>query len=115
MIDQREQPLSTADLAGGTTARTTTLREPTETELRRDPQDRASEAEARILVLGHPFFTRSSEDGRFELRGVPAGRVKLATNLGGQPGAEQSVDVAPGRETSVTLGPSAATALGMIR
>jgi hypothetical protein len=47
MIDRREQPLSTADLAGGTTARTTTLREPTETELQRDPQDRASESEAR--------------------------------------------------------------------
>jgi predicted lipid-binding transport protein (Tim44 family) len=47
MIDRREHPLSTADLAGGMTARTADLREPQEAELRRAPQDRASEPEAR--------------------------------------------------------------------
>ena len=45
MIDRREHPLSTADLAGGTTARTTDLREPTDTEAQRDAQDRASQGE----------------------------------------------------------------------
>ncbi len=47
MIDRGERPLSTADLAGGTTARTADLREPQEAELQRAPQDRASELEAR--------------------------------------------------------------------
>ena len=46
MIDRGERPLSTADLAGGTTARTADVREPQEAELQRDPQDRASEPEA---------------------------------------------------------------------
>lgn len=72
----------------------------------------SSEAAAQILVLGHPFFARTDENGRFELRGVPAGHVKLATNLGGRPGPEQSVDVTPGRETKVSLVPGVATALG---
>ena len=47
MIDRREHPLSTADLAGGTTARPTDLREPTDTEMQRGAQDRASEREPR--------------------------------------------------------------------
>ena len=47
MIDRREQPLSTADLAGGTTARTTDLSEPKEAEMERGAQDRASEGEPR--------------------------------------------------------------------
>jgi hypothetical protein len=47
MIDRREHPLSTADLAAGTTARTADVREPQEAELQRVPQDRASEPEAR--------------------------------------------------------------------
>jgi hypothetical protein len=43
MIDRREHPLSTADLAGSTTARPTDLREPMDTEMQRGAQDRASE------------------------------------------------------------------------
>ena len=47
MIDRREHPLSTADLAGGTTARPTDLSEPRDTEMQRGAQDRASEREPR--------------------------------------------------------------------
>jgi hypothetical protein len=47
MIDRREHPLSTADLAAGTTARPTELREPMDTETQRGAQDRASEREPR--------------------------------------------------------------------
>jgi hypothetical protein len=47
MIDRREHPLSTADLASGTTARPTDLREPMDTETQRGAQDRASEGEPR--------------------------------------------------------------------
>ena len=50
MIDRREHPLSTADLAAGTTARPTDLSEPREqadTEMQRDDQDRASKGEPR--------------------------------------------------------------------
>ena len=71
----------------------------------------SSEAEARILVIGHPFFTTTHDDGRFELRGVPAERVRLATELGGRPGPTQAVNVVAGRETKVILDPGAATAL----
>jgi hypothetical protein len=72
----------------------------------------ASEAEGQILVLGHPFFTRTDEEGRFALHGVPAGRVTLATFRGGRPGPEQAVVVVAGGETNVTLalGASAAPA-----
>ena len=47
MIDRREHPLSTADLAGGTTAHPTDLREPMDTVTQRESQDRASEGEPR--------------------------------------------------------------------
>ena len=47
MIDRREHPLSTADLASGTTARPTDTRAPMDTEMQRDAQDRASEGEPR--------------------------------------------------------------------
>jgi len=47
MIDRREHPLSTADLASGTTARPTDPSEPMDTEMHRDAQDRASERESR--------------------------------------------------------------------
>ncbi len=47
MIDRREHPLSTADLASGTTPRPSDLREPVGTEVQRDAQDRASDAEPR--------------------------------------------------------------------
>ena len=47
MIDRREHPLSTADLAAGTTARPTDTSAPMETEMQRGAQDRASEREPR--------------------------------------------------------------------
>jgi hypothetical protein len=47
MIDRREPPLSTADLASGTTARPTDPSEPMGTEMQRGAQDRASEGEPR--------------------------------------------------------------------
>jgi hypothetical protein len=49
MIDRREHPLSTADLATGTTARPTDPSERMDTEVQRDAQDRAPESEARDL------------------------------------------------------------------
>jgi hypothetical protein len=58
MIDRREAPLSTADLAGGTTARTTDLSESKDAEMQRDAQDRASEPESRdaaATVAAHPM------------------------------------------------------------
>jgi len=47
MTDRPEHPLSTADLATGTTARPTDPREPTDTAMQRGAQDRASESEPR--------------------------------------------------------------------
>jgi hypothetical protein len=47
MIDRREHPLSTADLAAGTTARPTDTSAPMDTEMQRGAQDRASEREPR--------------------------------------------------------------------
>jgi hypothetical protein len=70
----------------------------------------ASEAEGQILVIGHPFFARTGDDGRFGLHGVPAGRVKLATVSGGRTGDERAFDVIAGGETTVTLSLGAATA-----
>ena len=43
MIDRREHPLSTADLAGGSVARPTDQSDPGDTEVERTAQDRASE------------------------------------------------------------------------
>ena len=43
MIDRREHPLSTADLAAGTTARPMDRSEPRDTEIQQDVQDPASE------------------------------------------------------------------------
>ena len=57
MIDRREHPLSTADLAGGTTARPTDLsepREPMDTEMERGAQDRASAWEPRDAATTVP-------------------------------------------------------------
>jgi len=62
-----------------------------------------SEADGQILVIGHPFFTRTDESGRFAFHGVPAERVKLAAAIGGRPGQELTADVVAGGETKVTL------------
>ena len=51
MIDRREHPLSPADLAGGTTAHPTDLREPMDTVTQREAQDRASEGEPRDVEM----------------------------------------------------------------
>ena len=70
----------------------------------------SSEAGGQILVLGHPFFASTDEHGRFAFRGVPAGRVQLATYVGGQRGPEQGIEVAPGGDLKVTLALDAALA-----
>lgn len=57
----------------------------------------AVEARGQVLVLGHPFFGWTDERGHFDLRGVPAGRLTLATYAGGQLGREQVVDLAAGQ------------------
>jgi hypothetical protein len=62
-----------------------------------------SEAEAQILVVGHPFFTRTDASGRFALHGVPAARVQLAATLDGRPGAERAVDITPQGNAELTL------------
>ncbi|MFS8068571.1 MAG: hypothetical protein ACMG6S_19605, partial [Byssovorax sp.] len=63
----------------------------------------AGEAEGKILVLGHPFFARTDATGRFAFRGVPAGRVQLATHVDGRYGPEQVVDITPGGDVKLTL------------
>ncbi len=70
----------------------------------------AGEAEGKILVLGHPFFTRSDESGRFAFHGVPAGRVQLAAHADGRYSPEQVVDITPGGEAKMTLTLAAASA-----
>lgn len=72
----------------------------------------SAEAEARILVLGHPFFVRTDESGRFAFHGVPAGRVQLATYVDGRYGPEQVVDVAAGGDAKITLTVGAAFTAG---
>jgi hypothetical protein len=47
MIERREHPLSTADLAAGATARSPQLREPMDADLQRDDPDRSSGPESR--------------------------------------------------------------------
>ena len=69
----------------------------------------SAEAEGEILVLGHPFFVRTDEHGRFAFHGVPAGRVQLATNVDGRFGPEQAVEVAPGGDVKITLSLGAAS------
>ncbi len=61
------------------------------------------EAPGRLLVLSHPFFTRTGVDGRFELRGVPAGHLRLATLGEGESAVEAPVDLAPGGAGEVRL------------
>ncbi|MCK6548500.1 hypothetical protein L6R52_21820 [Myxococcota bacterium] len=39
---------------------------------------RAREGKAHVAVLDHPFVARTDAEGRFALKGVPAGAVKLA-------------------------------------
>jgi hypothetical protein len=72
----------------------------------------ASEAEGQILVIAHPFFAKTGDDGRFGFQGVPAGRMKLATLSGGRTGPELAIEVAAGVDTAVTLAAGAATAAG---
>jgi hypothetical protein len=72
----------------------------------------AGEAEGKILVLGHPFFARSDESGRFVFRGVPAGRVQVAAYIDGRYGPEQGVDIAPGGDVKMTIALDAASASG---
>ncbi len=61
-------------------------------------------------MLGHPFFTRSDESGRFIFHGVPAGRVQLAAHVDGRYSPEQVVDITPGGEAKTTLALALATA-----
>lgn len=58
----------------------------------------SGEAEGLVLVIGHPFFTWTTEGGRFALRGVPAGRVQLAAYVDGRRWPEKAIDLAPGRD-----------------
>jgi hypothetical protein len=66
------------------------------------------EAPGRLLVLSHPFFTRAGADGRFQLRGVPAGHLRLAALREGA-GPDEAIpagapiDLAPGGTDEVQL------------
>ena len=66
-------------------------------------------SEAEILVLGHPFFARTDENGRFAFHGVPAGRVQLATYVDGRFGPEKAAEIAPGGDLEITLALGAAS------
>jgi len=61
------------------------------------------EANGRVLILAHPFFTRSDGEGRFALRGVPAGRLRVAVLLAGGESREEIVELRPGGEVKMAF------------
>jgi hypothetical protein len=61
------------------------------------------EATGRLLVLSHPFFTRTGADGRFQLRGVPAGHLRVAVLRDDGRSTEAPIDLAPGGTRDVQL------------
>ena len=44
--------------------------------------EHGGEERAEVVVLDHPFFATTSEDGRFRFEKVPAGRLRLAARSG---------------------------------
>ena len=61
------------------------------------------EMEGFVVVLPNPYFAVSDKDGRFEIRGVPAGSYKVGVwhaKLKGQP---QAVAVEAGKAASVEI------------
>jgi hypothetical protein len=61
------------------------------------------EEESRLVVLAHPFFDFTDREGRFHLRGVPAGPIRVAAVLPGGGLAEAALDLAPGAAAELRL------------
>jgi hypothetical protein len=57
-------------------------------------ENHASE-QALIVIVGHPFFTLTGRDGRFELRGVPAGEHVVVTLRNGHAPSRRTINIAP--------------------
>ena len=72
MIDRREHPLSTADLAGGTAARPTDASVSMDTEMGRGAQDRASEGEPRGAEMTAGARPIATPDATTSSASVPA-------------------------------------------
>jgi hypothetical protein len=100
MIDRREPPLSTADLASGTTARPTDPSEPMDTEMQRDAQDRASEGEPRDA--GTTAAARPTTEPPTATPGAtePAASDPATANRGESPQADASPLFPAGEATS---------------
>ena len=62
-----------------------------------------SEAAARLIVLSHPFAIVTDVAGRFELEGVPAGRLVLAASDEEGGAVSQEVTLAAASAAAVHL------------
>lgn len=66
----------------------------------------AGEAEAQLVIVAHPFHTRTDADGRYELRAVPAGKLTVEALRGADQNGRTEVALEPGataeRDLTVT-------------
>lgn len=62
-----------------------------------------TEPSSALLVLSHPFVTRTAGGGAFSWEGVPAGELELAARRGAGPGVRRSVRLEAQRGVRVVL------------
>jgi hypothetical protein len=62
-----------------------------------------AEREGYLLVLAHPFFTWTDDEGRFRIEGVPSGHLRVAALDDGRSARDVEIDLAPGGEGDAKL------------
>lgn len=65
-------------------------------------ENHASE-QALLIIVGHPFFTLTGTDGRFELPGVPAGEHVVVAFRNGHLPARRTINVAPSSRVELSI------------
>jgi hypothetical protein len=65
-------------------------------------ENHASE-QALLFIVGHPFFTLTGQNGRFELPGVPAGEHVIAVFRNGHVPSRRTVLLAPRTRTELLI------------
>jgi hypothetical protein len=65
-------------------------------------ENHASE-QALLIIVGHPFFTLTAADGRFELPGVPSGEHVVVALRNGHLPSRRTINVAPSSRVELSI------------
>jgi hypothetical protein len=58
---------------------------------------------ALLIIVGHPFFTLTGPNGRFDLRSVPAGEHVIVVLRNGHGPSRRAITIAPSTRTELTI------------